>query len=353
MTQTIDLAQSGIGLVKLSRFFFPVPDEAGDIRARFRDLAERQFQLLAQLLVSPRLRIYAEGEKGHQDRFLPLTPDCAEFLQQTLPKARRGLVFRLDGLQTRSPISPKRISRIISAIGEKAGVVVNKADQKFASAHDLRRAFGTRWAARVKPNTLRLLMRHRSIETTLKYYVDQDADDVADLRQLERRGKVLFLPFGGDNFQGWDCRLAALNRPEFHLLDRESPPATARRIEAAKIVNERPACSAAITAKRSIENYLDPEAIFEARQVHVEFSDDDDVADVVAHAPFSRLHPQVTWTDLPPRSRRRLRNRAKGWLNTAAVDQMTVERFLQRDQAGEIVSWLEAIRRLADGETSS
>jgi hypothetical protein len=32
----------------------------------------------------------------------------------------------------------------------------------------------------VKPATLQLLMRHKSIETTLKYYVDQDADDVAD-----------------------------------------------------------------------------------------------------------------------------------------------------------------------------
>jgi integrase len=128
----------------------------------------------------PRLRIYAEAEKGHQDRLLPLTPDFAEFLLETAPGRRKGRIFRLDGLQTRAPISPKRISRIISAIGEQAGVVVNKADDKYASAHDLRRAFGTRWASKVKPATLKLLMRHRSIETTLKYYVDQDADDVAD-----------------------------------------------------------------------------------------------------------------------------------------------------------------------------
>src|SRR3954471_772624 len=37
-----------------------------------------------------------------------------------------------------------------------------------------------RWASRLKPATLQLLMRHRSIETTMKYYVDQDADEVAD-----------------------------------------------------------------------------------------------------------------------------------------------------------------------------
>jgi integrase len=47
-------------------------------------------------------------------------------------------------------------------------------------AHDLRRRFGTRWARRVMPATLQLMMRHKSIETTMKYYVGQDADDVAD-----------------------------------------------------------------------------------------------------------------------------------------------------------------------------
>ena len=65
-------------------------------------------------------------------------------------------------------------------IGEKAGVVVNKSAGKFASAHDLRRSYGNRWAKLVKPATLQLLMRHRSIETTMKYYVDLDADDIAD-----------------------------------------------------------------------------------------------------------------------------------------------------------------------------
>jgi integrase len=90
-----------------------------------------------------------------------------------------------------------RAGRVISEIGKKAGILVNKADGKFASAHDLRRSFGTRWASRVKPATLQLLMRHKSIETTMKYYVCQDSDDVADelwasyeaLRAVEAREK--------------------------------------------------------------------------------------------------------------------------------------------------------------------
>ena len=68
----------------------------------------------------------------------------------------------------------------MSEIGRKAGVVVNKADGRFAGAHDLRRSFGTRWAPRVKPITLMRLMRHESVQTTMKFYVELDADDVAE-----------------------------------------------------------------------------------------------------------------------------------------------------------------------------
>src|SRR3954465_5088686 len=73
-----------------------------------------------------------------------------------------------------------RAGRVISEIGELAGVLVNKPEGKYATAQNLRRSFGTRWASRVKPTTLQLLMRHRSIETTMKYYVDQDADEIGD-----------------------------------------------------------------------------------------------------------------------------------------------------------------------------
>jgi len=130
----------------------------------------------------PRFRIYAEAEKGHRDRLLPMTPDFAVFLLETPEADRQGPVFKLTGRWTGKPITPKRVSRIISAIGREAGVIVNRTPKavKYASAHDLRRAFGTRWARRVKSATLQRLMRHRSIETTHKYYVDLDADEMAE-----------------------------------------------------------------------------------------------------------------------------------------------------------------------------
>jgi integrase len=92
----------------------------------------------------PAFRIYAEAEKGHQDRVLPMTPDFAEWLLQTPEAERVGRVFKVNGLQTGEPISLERVGRLVSKIGKRAGVVVNRADGKFASAHDLRRAFGTR-----------------------------------------------------------------------------------------------------------------------------------------------------------------------------------------------------------------
>lgn len=127
----------------------------------------------------PRFRIYGEAEKGGKDRYLPMTPDFAEFALRTPREQRCGLVFRLPSNCGRQ-LQSVSVGRIVSEIGEKAGITVNAASGKFASAHDLRRSFGTRWAKRLKPATLKLLMRHESIETTMKYYVDQDADDVAD-----------------------------------------------------------------------------------------------------------------------------------------------------------------------------
>jgi integrase len=43
-------------------------------------------------------------------------------------------------------------------------------------AHDLRRSFGQRWAARIMPQILMQLMRHETIETTMKYYVGREAE---------------------------------------------------------------------------------------------------------------------------------------------------------------------------------
>lgn len=126
----------------------------------------------------PMLRIPGDLEKGHKDRLLPITPDFARLLQSVPRKDRVGPIFtptRRDGKPGRPKVAA--VSKAISTIGERAKVRVDT--NKTASAHDLRRSFGERWAARLMPAQLMELMRHESIDTTMKYYVGRNAERTA------------------------------------------------------------------------------------------------------------------------------------------------------------------------------
>ena len=113
----------------------------------------------------PRL-IIREQKSGKQEIW-PMPPEFAELLGSVPMKERTGKVFKIGS----------EPGRIVSKIGEASKIRVN--GSKFVSAHDLRRTFGTRWSFKVRPIILQRLMRHANITTTLKYYVDQDADDVS------------------------------------------------------------------------------------------------------------------------------------------------------------------------------
>jgi integrase len=76
-------------------------------------------------------------------------------------------------------VHPRRLRASACHRQASWGVLINDREKKFASAHDLRRSFGTRWASRVKPVVLQKLMRHANIQTTLTFYVSLDSDDVA------------------------------------------------------------------------------------------------------------------------------------------------------------------------------
>lgn len=133
----------------------------------------------------PVLYIPAELEKGNQDRFIPVAPEFAGFLDRTPQDQRAGRVFNpLPYRATAKQSLLNQVSKIISQIGKKANVVVhiqtNTGKKKYASAHDLRRAFGDRWALRVMPPVLMQLMRHESIETTMRYYVGRSVEATAD-----------------------------------------------------------------------------------------------------------------------------------------------------------------------------
>ncbi|MCO6454083.1 MAG: site-specific integrase [Pirellulaceae bacterium] len=135
----------------------------------------------------PLLRIPAELEKGHKDRLLPIAPEFARLLLDVPEHRRIGYVFNprpLDRENGSARLSEQTVSRTITYIGKAAGVVVARSKTgrpKYASAHDLRRAFGTRWAARVMPQVLMEMMRHESIGTTMAFYVNRQAETTAGI----------------------------------------------------------------------------------------------------------------------------------------------------------------------------
>jgi integrase len=124
----------------------------------------------------PMLWIPASLNKNGKQQLLPITPDFAAFLAETPEKQRRGRVF--GGVTA----SRTDASRIIAAIGEAALVKIREGsgETQFATAHDLRRSFGERWAARGMPHVLKELMRHETIDTTMKFYVGRNAERTAD-----------------------------------------------------------------------------------------------------------------------------------------------------------------------------
>ncbi len=124
----------------------------------------------------PMLRIPANSEKGNTERLLPIAPEFAKMLEEVPEQWRVGRIFRVKYH------SQETISTFISELGKAAGVEVHREPGriKYASAHDFRRSFGERWAAKVMPAILMAMMRHEKIETTLRFYVGQNADATAE-----------------------------------------------------------------------------------------------------------------------------------------------------------------------------
>lgn len=135
--------------------------------------------------------IRGESQKSRRDEVLPMTPDFAGWLLRTREAERVGRVFDFRNTEGK-PLAVNSVSRIVRKIGKKARVVVDRSEKidpktgkrvevvRTAGAHDLRRAFCTRWAKRVMPPTLRRLARHESVQTTMSYYVHLDAQELGE-----------------------------------------------------------------------------------------------------------------------------------------------------------------------------
>lgn len=141
----------------------------------------------------PRIIFDAEGQKNDTDEVVPLAPDAIRYLRNL--DSRSGYVFGFPG-QRSGRVLPHRVGQTISEIGRHSGIATGR--DEFASAHDLRRSFGNRWALRVHPLVLKSIMRHSELKTTLRYYVSLDCDAIgAQLVHASVHGTRPWSPISG------------------------------------------------------------------------------------------------------------------------------------------------------------
>lgn len=116
---------------------------------------------------------YAPRQKNRKHQSVAITPEFADLIRE-LPMTN-DYVFQVNGPKVRYK-GVRMICETIRAISEQAKLTrpTDRGDV-YVTAQHLRRSFGQRMSKRVGAATLRHLMRHSSIATTMKYYVADDA----------------------------------------------------------------------------------------------------------------------------------------------------------------------------------
>lgn len=169
---------------------------------------------------------------------------------------------------------------------------------------------------------------------------------VPDLNKLELEGELIFTPLGGSALALWCNRLANLNRPEFHIYDRDdappSPPKYQRYIEE---VNRRNGCLALATNKREMENYIHLSAINLAlneagiaTNLDSPINNFDDVPSLL----FRKVNEVVNASDMWGQGR------AKEFLCNSAIKKLTIEMLRETDTNNEILGWFDRIAEMLE-----
>lgn len=112
---------------------------------------------------SDRMQIRVEQGKGRKDRYTllsaPLLPQLRSYYRQYRP-----LTYLFEGKKPGAPFSTETIQKVFKRAKESAGI------KKQATVHTLRHCFATHLMENgVDLLTIKKLMGHRSIQTTLRY----------------------------------------------------------------------------------------------------------------------------------------------------------------------------------------
>jgi hypothetical protein len=178
--------------------------------------------------------------------------------------------------------------------------------------------------------------------------------DVIDLEKMEQAGEIIFFPLGGSNLALWTSRLKNLQRPEFHLFDRDTvPPTEPKYKQIADEINAHENCIAVICNKNEMENYLHKRAIEQAYlnigieiQLPNNFAPFDDVPKEIAKIVHEASGAETQWEDLTDKKKRKKIDRAKSNLNGLAPLYMSNELLSEIDADGDVLSWFENMRAL-------
>ncbi|MEQ8208269.1 MAG: ATP-dependent endonuclease [Lacipirellulaceae bacterium] len=187
--------------------------------------------------------------------------------------------------------------------------------------------------------------------TAISTILSRQDRSIPDLTAWEAAGHIVFVPIGGggaSDIASWGERLARLRQPRFHLHDRECGAEALRRLTVIARLDQQPNCTARITSRRSLENFLHPRAFQRAGGPQLVIHAQTNVAVALAKARLARSAPQLDWKTLSQRTQRRLIASAKRWLNREAVQQMTPELLAQSDSQSELIGWLRALRELVE-----
>ncbi len=178
---------------------------------------------------------------------------------------------------------------------------------------------------------------------------------VPNLYDVEDKGQVIFFPMGGANLALWASRTRHLNIPEFYIQDSDLTAAeTSPHQQEVNDANNKPNCTAVLTQKREMENYLHADAIKAARpEVEIQFGDFDDVPTLAARALHDASDSSNAWDNLAEEKKGKKVSQAKKWLNTQAVERMTPELLAARDPDGNVKSWLTKIAELMNGQAET
>lgn len=152
-------------------------------------------------------------------------------------------------------------------------------------------------------------------------------DSLPDLSQNPRFAPI---PLNGGNLRDVvNLHLfRGFHKPEYHIYDHDDDGTYQEQVTA---VNARGDGSRAVqTSKRTMENYLHADAIERVTGQQIEVSDDNDIVTPLCQALGKK------------------KGEVKALLNNEVAPEMTIDEINQRDEAGEIKSWLSAMATMCE-----